>query len=104
MRSGKFASGGGPMSKASQGTPVKRKARADEPADVGTPVKVDRLSGGSLLGIVRERTEYDQHDAPARVVVEGSETEANVSDHQVSVARGSNADLVRSLVGGESHD
>lgn len=104
MRSGEYVNGGGPMSRASQGAPATRRARADDTADVGTPVKVDRLEGGSLLGIVRERTEYDQHDAPARVVVGGPETEANVSDHQVSVARGSNADLVRSLAGGESHD
>jgi len=90
------------MSKAAQGAPAKRKERSDEIADENTPVKVNRLESESMLGIVRERTEYDQPDVPARVVVEGTETEANVSDHQVSVARGSNADLVRSLVGGET--
>ncbi|WP_420182879.1 hypothetical protein ACNO8S_16465 (plasmid) [Haloarcula sp. KBTZ06] len=86
------------MSKASQGTPVKRKARADEPADVGTPVKVDRLSGGSLLGIVRERYTYEKYDAPPRVLVESSEKMVNVATDRVSIARGSNADVVRSLV------
>jgi len=86
------------MSKASQGAPAKRKARADEPADVGTPVKVDRLSGGSLLGIVRERYTYDEYDAPARVLVESSDEKVNAAANRVSIARGSNADVVRSLV------
>ncbi|NLV14386.1 hypothetical protein [Haloarcula argentinensis] len=90
------------MSKAAQGAPAKRKERPEEVADENTPVKVDRLEGDAMLGIVRERTEYDEHDAPARLLVEGTEKEVNVSDHQVSVARGSNADLVRSLVGGET--
>lgn len=43
------------MSRASQGAPAKHRARADDTADVGTPVKVNRLGGGSVLGIVRER-------------------------------------------------
>jgi len=90
------------VSKASQGAPAKRKEAPDEIADENTPVKVERLNGDSLLGIVRERTEYDEHDAPARVAVEGADTTVNVSDDQVSVARGSNADVVRSLVDGET--
>ncbi|AAV44453.1 unknown (plasmid) [Haloarcula marismortui ATCC 43049] len=98
MRSGKFASGGRPMSKASQGAPAKRQARADDTADVGTPVKVDRLESGSLLGIVRERYTYEEYDAPPRVLVESSEKMVNVATDRVSIARGSNADVVRSLV------
>ena len=90
------------MSKASQGAPAKRKEPVDEVADENTPVKVTRLSGDSLLGIVRKRTEYNEFDAPARVLVEGADTTVNVADGQVSVARGSNADVVRSLVGGET--
>ncbi|RLM41265.1 hypothetical protein DVK00_20445 [Haloarcula sp. Atlit-47R] len=86
------------MSRASQGAPAKRKARHDEPADVGTPVTVDRLSGDSLRGIVRERYTYDEHAAPAHVLVESSETMVNVATDRVSIARGSNADVVRSLV------
>ncbi|RLM32667.1 hypothetical protein [Haloarcula sp. Atlit-120R] len=89
------------MSKATQGAPAKRKERPDEIADENTPVKVERLSGDSMLGIVRERTEYDAHGAPARVLVEGADTTVNVAAGQVSVARGSNADVVRSLVGGQ---
>jgi len=89
------------VSKAIQSAPAKRKEAPDEVADENTPVKVERLNGDSLLGIVRERTEYNDHDAPARVTVEGAEKTVNVSDDQVSVARGSNADVVRSLVGGE---
>jgi len=86
------------MSKASQGAPAKRRARTDEPAGVGTPVKVDRLSGGSLLGIVRERYTYEEYAAPARVLVEASEKMVNVAADRVSIARRSNADVVRSLV------
>jgi hypothetical protein len=86
------------MSRASQGAPAKRRARADDTADVGTPVKVDRLSGGSLLGIVRERYTYDEYNASARVLVESSEKIVNVAADRVSIARGSNADVVRSLV------
>ncbi|NHN65321.1 hypothetical protein G9463_18735 [Haloarcula sp. JP-Z28] len=86
------------MSRASQGAPATRRARADDTADVGTPVKVDRLEGGSLLGIVRERYTYEEYDAPPRVLVESSEKIVNVATDRVSIARGSNADVVRSLV------
>ena len=86
------------MSKASQGAPAKRRARADEIADVGTPVKVGRLSGDSLLGIVRERYTYDEYDASPRVLVEASERMVNVAAGRVSIARGANADVVHSLV------
>jgi len=86
------------MSKSTQAAPTKRKASDDEIAGENSPVKVDRVNGGSLLGIVRERHEYDGYDAPARVVVEGQEKTVNVSAEHVSVAHGSNADLVRSLL------
>ena len=86
------------MSRASHGAPTKRRARADEIADVGTPVKIDRLDGDSLLGIVRERYTYDEYDAPSRVLVESSEKMVNAAADRVSIARGANADVVQSLV------
>ena len=86
------------MSKASHGAPAKRKDSADEIADVNTPVKVDREDGDTLLGIVRERHNYHEYDAPARVVVEGKDQEVNVSAENVTVAKGTNADLVRNII------
>jgi hypothetical protein len=89
------------MSKASDGAPVKRKSNPNETAEVDDPVKVTWDDGDTLLGIVRERHEYDEYDAPARVVVEGADREVNVSAERVDVAVGANADVVRSLVGGQ---
>lgn len=85
------------MSKASHGAPAKRKDSADEIADVSTPVKVDR-GEDTLLGIVRERHNYREYDAPARVVVEGKDQEVNASAENVTVAKGTNADLVRNII------
>jgi hypothetical protein len=68
-------------------------------ADVGTPVKVDRLDGDSLLGIVRERYTYEEYAAPPRVLVESSEKMVNVAADRVSIARGANADVAYSIVG-----
>lgn len=89
------------MSKASHGAPTKRKKPAEQVADVGTAVKIDRPNGDGMLGIVRERQEYDEYDAPARVTVEGSDTEVNTSVENVEVAEGTHAQLVQSIVGGD---
>ena len=91
------------MSRASQGTPATGRARTDGIADVGTPVKVDRLDGSALLGIVRERYTYEEYGAPPRVLVKSAERMVNVAADRVSIARGANADIVYSLVAEETN-
>ncbi|MDS0280023.1 hypothetical protein NDI85_19750 [Halomicroarcula sp. S1AR25-4] len=88
------------MSKASQGAPTKRPEPSEEVADVDDAVEVTRENGETMLGIVRERAEYDEYDAPARVTVEGSDTEVNVSVARVEVVRGKQATGIRNTIAG----
>jgi len=86
------------VSKASDGAPPRRTDEADVPTE-GTPVKVNRLESGSMLGIIRYRLEYDYDDAPARLVVEGRDKTVNTSADRVDVATGKHADLVKDMLG-----
>ena len=88
---------------ASQGAPAKRRARADETADIGPTVVVDRRSGDSLLGIVRERCTSDECETSTQVLVESPERMVNVAAGRISIARGLNADVVCSLVEDETN-
>lgn len=92
------------MSKSGQSTFNRRREVDPGPAEANDAVWVERVDDAKddTRGVVREVTEFPEHDSPAQLVVATEhDGEIVTTRERVRVVTGADADLFRSVIGGD---